>query len=112
MAVSTLFLRLFSLCALVLALIDLALVSERTVAALLKAYKFDFDGVSPIILNRETVLEFFVVTALFLVICLFGFFASKGRDIGAAKFFFVSGAFNVTSLVIVVLLLVSSLARI
>jgi len=71
----------------VLASIDLALVLERTGAALLKAYKFDFDGVSPIFLSREAVFAFFIATALFLVICLFGFFASKGRDTGAAKLF-------------------------
>jgi hypothetical protein len=104
-------LRLFGLCGLVLASIELVLVLERAGAALFKAYKFDFDGASPIILNRETVLAFFVAAALLLAICLFGIVVSKKTEPSAAKLLRASVAINITGAVIVTLLLVSPLAR-
>jgi hypothetical protein len=104
-------LRLFGLCGLVLASFQLVLVLERAGAALFKAYKFGFDGASPIILNRETVLFFFVVATVFLVICLLGILVSKKQDPCAEKLFRASVALNITGAVIVTLLLVSSFAR-
>lgn len=111
MAASTVSLRLFGLSGLVLGFIELALVLERAWAALFKAYKFDFDGLSPIILNRDTVLAFFVAAALFLGACLVGVLVSKKQELRVAKLFRVSVALNVTAAVIVTLLLASPLAR-
>jgi hypothetical protein len=104
-------LRLFGLCGIVLASIELVLVLERAGAALFKAYKFDFDGASPIMLNRETVLVFFVVATVFLGVCLIGILVSKKQDPCAEKLFRASVALNITGAVIVTLLLVSSFAR-
>lgn len=70
-------LRLFGLGGLVLASIELVLVLERAGAALFKAYKFDFDGASPVILDGEAVLAFFVAAALLLGTCLFEIITSK-----------------------------------
>lgn len=111
MASSSVSLRLFGLCGLVVGSIELALVLERAGAALFKAYKFDFDGLSPLILNRETVLAFFVGAALFLGVCLVGILVPKKQDDRATKLFRISVVLNVTAGVIVTLLLVSPLAR-
>jgi hypothetical protein len=111
MAASTVSLRLFGLCGLVLGSIELALVLERAGAALFKAYKFDFDGLSPLILNRETVLSFFVAAALFLGFSLVGILVSKKQDARVAKLFRLSAALNIAAAVIVTLLLVSPLVR-
>lgn len=104
-------LRLIGVCSLLLATIELALVLERFCAAIFKGYKFDFDGISPIILSRETVLSFFVVAALFLCVCIYGAVTASGREPFAAKLFRLSIAFNVVAAIMVAMLLVSPLAR-
>ena len=96
---------------LVLGTIELALVLERAGAALFKAYKFGFDGLSPIILNRETGLAFFVAAALFLGVCLVGVLVSRKHERRMVKLFGLSVALNVAAAVIVAFLLVSPLAR-
>jgi|AATN01.1.fsa_nt_gi hypothetical protein len=111
MATSMASLRLLGLCGLVLGTIELALVLERAGAALFKAYKFGFDGLSPIILNRETVLAFFVAAALFLGVCLVGVLVSRKHERRTVKLFGLSVALNVAAAVIVAFLLVSPLAR-
>ena len=104
-------LRPIGACSLGLAAIELALVLERLGAAIVKGYKFNFDGISPIILSRETALSFFVGATLFLCACIYGVVISGVREPFAAKLFRLSIVFNVVAVVIVTMLLASPLAR-
>jgi len=104
-------LRLIGVCSIALAAIEFALVLERFCAAIFKSYKFSFDGVSPIILSRETVFSFFVVAVLFLFACIYGASISTERAPFSAKLFRMSIVLNAIAVIIVTLLLVSPLAR-
>jgi hypothetical protein len=111
MATSAIYLRLLACCAFALALVELALIVERAGAAFFKAYKFYFDGVSPIILSRDTVISFFFAAAAFFCICLLGIVVSTRRDPRAARLFRASAFLNITGITIIALLLMSPFVR-
>lgn len=111
MSSQTFSLKLFGLCCVVIGATEFLLVLERAIAALFKAYKFDFDGGSPVILDLDLVITFFVAASLFLVVCLIGIRVSRKYLSQATKIFALSVWLNVVSVAVMGLLLMSPLAR-
>lgn len=110
MANNTVF-RLLGVISSVVAAIELILVLERVLAALWRAYKFEFDLLSPIILDHEAVVAFYIAAVVFFVGCLYAAKRVKGVRIILLSFK-IAIIFNVVAFCLITLLLVTHLARV
>lgn len=102
--------RNLGIVAIAFGLVELVLVLERCWAAVMKAFKFNFDFKSPIYLNLDTVATFYLLAALFFVVCWFGSAQSRRASLNQ-KPFRIAIAFNLISVFLLTLLVAVNLAR-